>query len=574
MSGRLSRRNRIFLIIVVILILLMVMLTFFASDILDRKKLYPILTLDEDWQVTRNGTTLQTLPLSRNHLEAVHNGDVFVMETTLPEEEILSAAIRLTIKQAQTTVFLNDVQFYEYGEALHAQGRMLKRGALTIPLPAGWQGGTLKIRLKATEAQAFSILGPVILGNEQELYFDFLEERRLPMLLGVFLIVYSIFQLLWLPYLFFRGGGAISNPLYSALITMVLGVYLLGNYDLFDVLSPIGTASTIAEYAALYLIPGLFSAYLGVLQTGRVKQVCNLCAIVDLAMVGAVFFLHGIGAVHLTLFISVFYIVSLIESILFFIGMRQALPQFSQGRTQDLETWTDYAIFLGFFVFVVCAFIDIFLYLFTRFFAAGATSDGAPFMMFGSMIFTITLTAQFFLHGVSHLRADVTRGRLEERAYQDPLTGLANRIRCEQRMNELSLEEPFVIISLDLDGLKSVNDNIGHAEGDRMLKGFALALQQCFEGMTLTGRMGGDEFLVILTGTECAVTDAKLRELERALFNLNLEEPYFHYSVSYGYASNTETHFGKHVRDIYMLADRRMYDMKRKKKQEKEASHG
>ena len=73
-----SRRNRIFLIIVVILILLMVMLTFFASDILDRKKLYPILTLDEDWQVTRNGTTLQTLPLSRNHLEVVHNGDVFV----------------------------------------------------------------------------------------------------------------------------------------------------------------------------------------------------------------------------------------------------------------------------------------------------------------------------------------------------------------------------------------------------------------------------------------------------------------------------------------------------------------
>ena len=107
-----------------------------------------------------------------------------------------------------------------------------------------------------------------------------------------------------------------------------------------------------------------------------------------------------------------------------------------------------------------------------------------------------------------------------------------------------------------------------------MLKGFANALKQCFEGMTLTGRMGGDEFLVILTGAECAVTDAKLRELERALFNLNLEEPYFHYSASYGYASNTETHFGRHVRDIYMLADRRMYDMKRKKKQDKEAAHG
>ena len=208
MTGRWNRRNRIFILIATILILLMGMLTFFASDVFDRAKKYPILTLDEGWQVTRNGAALQALPLSRNHLETVHNGDVFTMETTLPEEEMLSAAIRITVKQAQTTVYLNDEPFYEYGEALRAQGKMLRRGVLTIPLPANWQGGTLKVRLQATEPQAFSLLGPVFLGNEQDLYNVFLEGRRLPMLLGVFLIVYSIFQFLWLPYLFFRGGGA------------------------------------------------------------------------------------------------------------------------------------------------------------------------------------------------------------------------------------------------------------------------------------------------------------------------------------------------------------------------------
>ena len=572
MTGRMSRRNWIILAIVFSIILLMVTLTFFASSVLERKKQYEMLTLDEGWVVTRNGQTLEGTSLSAVSLGAVQNGEFIELSTVLPEKDITSAALQITIKQAVTELFLDGELFYEYGGDLRSQGRMLKRGFLTVTLPHDWQGKTLTMRLLVAEPQAFSSLDPVVLANEQDIYTDFLESRRLQLLLGVFLIVYSVFQFLWLPFLFYKGGGAILNPLYSALITLDLGVYILGNYDLLDILTNIDNASTIGEYAAMYMIPGLFAAYLGLLQADRTKQICNICAILNTIMVAAVFLLHAMGLVHLTLFRPAFYIATFLQSILFFVAMRRGLRRLQRTRSEELDVLTDYAIFFGFFVFVVCAFIDVFLYLFLQMIGA-ASQNGASFMLFGSMIFTITLTAQFFLHGVSHLRADVTRGRLEERAYQDPLTGLANRIRCEQRMLELKLEEPFVIISLDLDGLKAVNDSIGHAEGDRMLKGFANALKKCFEGMTLTGRMGGDEFLVILTGSECAVTDAKLRELEHALFNMNMDEPYFHYSVSYGYASNTETHFGKHVRDIYMLADRRMYDMKRKKKQEKEAAN-
>ena len=106
---------------------------------------------------------------------------------------------------------------------------------------------------------------------------------------------------------------------------------------------------------------------------------------------------------------------------------------------------------------------------------------------------------------------------------------------------------------------------------DRMLQGFANVLKKVFGSMTLVGRMGGDEFLVIMTGEQCAILTAKLNELERELFDLNLDERKFSYSVSYGYATNQETHYGRRVRDIYMLADRRMYDMKRRRKQEKAA---
>jgi diguanylate cyclase (GGDEF)-like protein len=85
----------------------------------------------------------------------------------------------------------------------------------------------------------------------------------------------------------------------------------------------------------------------------------------------------------------------------------------------------------------------------------------------------------------------------------DQLTGLYNRRSGEQRLADeiarsLRYGRPLTLLMIDLDGLKQVNDKLGHAGGDMMLKAFSDRVQRAIRGSDLAVRLGGDEFMVIL----------------------------------------------------------------------------
>ncbi len=117
-------------------------------------------------------------------------------------------------------------------------------------------------------------------------------------------------------------------------------------------------------------------------------------------------------------------------------------------------------------------------------------------------------------HGGSHLlsravRYAIERKRTEQRlaylAQYDPLTGMANRTLFLDRLTQaLALakrnEWLVAIMFLDLDRFKIINDTLGHAIGDLLLKGVAERLRQCLRESDTVARMGGDEFTFILEG--------------------------------------------------------------------------
>ncbi len=107
-------------------------------------------------------------------------------------------------------------------------------------------------------------------------------------------------------------------------------------------------------------------------------------------------------------------------------------------------------------------------------------------------------------------------------AVLDALTGLHNRRAGEHRLaEEVSRAQrhghPLTVLMLDLDGLKAVNDRLGHAAGDRLLQAFAEHLSKGTRGSDVAVRLGGDEFLVILSECEldqvCHILE-RLRGLE------------------------------------------------------------
>jgi two-component system, cell cycle response regulator len=138
-------------------------------------------------------------------------------------------------------------------------------------------------------------------------------------------------------------------------------------------------------------------------------------------------------------------------------------------------------------------------------------------------------------------------------ATTDPLTGLGNRRRFEERLEgELRRGRRLSVCLLDLDGLKQLNDTYGHQEGDRALKAVAARLGAGGEAF----RIGGDEFALLLVGAEAEEARALVEAL---LVDLALDDRPLR--VSGGIASDRDADT---VQDLVEVADEALYKRKRK----------
>ncbi|MFK4268259.1 GGDEF domain-containing protein [Streptomyces milbemycinicus] len=158
--------------------------------------------------------------------------------------------------------------------------------------------------------------------------------------------------------------------------------------------------------------------------------------------------------------------------------------------------------------------------------------------------------------------------RLEEArrlAFTDPLTGLGNRRAVDIRLDE-ALEEhrrDGVVVSLvmcDLNGLKQVNDTLGHAVGDRLLERFGSVLSLCGAMLpgALAARLGGDEFCLVEVGPSADEVVRVADELCRRAAELELGE-----GVACGVASTGDPIGPVHTaRRLFRLADAAQYRAK------------
>ena len=153
---------------------------------------------------------------------------------------------------------------------------------------------------------------------------------------------------------------------------------------------------------------------------------------------------------------------------------------------------------------------------------------------------------------------------------RDSLTGLYNRRGIDKLGREMFAKacdtgKELVLVSIDMDGLKYINDTFGHTEGDKALRKMGTVLQSAVYEKEVCARVGGDEFFCILSSEYPDRESQFLKQLEKSMEEVNQKGNLYSIRASVGFARSMETP-GMTMQNCLQLADMRMYENKRKRK--------
>lgn len=178
--------------------------------------------------------------------------------------------------------------------------------------------------------------------------------------------------------------------------------------------------------------------------------------------------------------------------------------------------------------------------------------------------------AHGFVARIDGIDVDITRRKEAEDSLRyismhDCLTGLLNRFYFEKEMlaiDSASFESVGLIVC-DIDGLKLINDTLGHEAGDQLLKQCSGVLTSCFNKDEIVSRIGGDEFTIIIKNCSMQKLKSAVRKLRQAVDLHNQSDAPYPLSISIGQALKSTPKMS--MREVFRQADNLMYAEKPEK---------
>ncbi len=162
---------------------------------------------------------------------------------------------------------------------------------------------------------------------------------------------------------------------------------------------------------------------------------------------------------------------------------------------------------------------------------------------------------------------------LQKKVYLDEATGLPNKNKCEEILNEtepIPVNELVAMCVFDLNNLRTINNNLGHDKGDEYIRSFAIQLREAVPEEFFAGRDGGDEFIAVLKGLDHEGVRKCLQNIRDHAADYSRQHPEMPISYAAGYAMSSDFE-GSTMRELFRLADKNMYIDKNRAKMEEAA---
>lgn len=523
--------------------------------------------LKDHWDITINDENYHDVSLDDFSFRAVNKGDTVVMESVLPDDWGIieeAGALRLHIKHAAVSIYIDGELIYEYGYERMAENKTVGSGFQFINFPAEYEGKKIRIKWCVAENEAFTKFDTLLIYEWKNAYKALLTENRFPMFFGSFLTIFGVSLMLITVFALLFSLKYIR--MYCiAFFSVCVGLWTLCYYNVLVVFSIPLYSISLLEHISLYLAPLPILIYMGEnvkqLRYRFLKPIYWVLLSVQLASDVILVLLHLIDIVHFGAALRYMQIMMMCQ--LLYIVAVLILNLKSSKRTNRLYL-------IGILIVSGCTAYDLLSYYQARFSKAIITPLRGVSCM-GVMVLIFILILVFYVELTEKLMKETERKFLIKSAYTDELTQLHNRRYCSEYMKKIGSENcsDYTVVSFDLNNLKTINDTYGHTKGDVLIKSAADVIAETFQEAGVVGRMGGDEFIAILT-TACREDIESLMEKLSENIKKKNQNQDLDLSISYGYALSTETE-EKNIEKLYQMADDRMYDMKKEYKKSRGA---
>lgn len=519
---------------------------------------FPIHTLSESWTVSYQNEQFINTNLEKLDSQISDNferGDIITLIYSKPVPKIDGPFPYLFFKSTFCAyeIYLDGEliasKYTDYGD----KNAFVGIGYNAIPLPSDLGEKKLQIKLYVTENSAkANVINPVV-GNFDDLYKHLYHTAMIPLFVGIFLMVFGQLFLIISAVFYFRTSGVLSQ-LISSIICILLGFWILTAYDAVSlVIEP--PVATFAEYASGFLLVPCLYLLLASLHKQLDNTVILIMCVASFLFTLFFIAMHQLNIVHINHFQPAYYTLAFVSMAFLFIY-----------DYIDIKSKVKSSSTLVLMIGLSLLTFSLFIYAIISLIANLVDYRQVPILVYllpgGCIFFVITQLLNYFIFMTHSLAQKKEYDSLKKIAYADNLTNLPNRASADKELKRFNESDfNYCLLSLDLNGLKEVNDNAGHPAGDRLLKSFAVKLNDIFASKGMCCRIGGDEFLVLIEEISSNELDSLLSALDKELKILDELDPEVNHSVSYGYAFKSETQ-EQDTHSVFMLADKRMYEYK------------
>ena len=551
-----NRRRSIFFLLIAFVIFLTQM--FVWNLFLRPSSVKKVVELNEGWDVHYNDKAFAYIKLSdlRGLIgNSTFRGDKIVLSRRVSDlDTYKSPTIMFETRFSAWEVIVNDRVLEAANFEEYKSGKFIGCENNFVSIPSFKAPVNLKIELYVAEDGAYSFFDAPAIGSYMDLLMYGVYEHVFIFLISAFLIIFGL--------MFFAISVGFKSDLpeldmqvYSSLLFIMIGVWLLAQFKLLDVIMDTHGHQTVIEYMALYLVVPFMYMAVGSMQSYFKSKVFLIFLVIGTIIPVLLIILHFADIVHINRLLGIYQLDGMVLIIFLLIMLIKDTREKRVSRSQLIQIIGETMLAASFIINVLFYNLEVAGISEQIMFSKKVVPLGAMCMVFATLVNYHIYIADSFARRKEH-------ESLAHLAYADGLTGIPNRSRYEKYLDDLQAsDEDYCVISIDLNGLKTVNDTQGHQMGDKYLSEFSETLQNCFKWKGFIARIGGDEFVAVLNGAYLEFADQLLEKLDASLAALNKKDPSIKRGAAAGYAFRHEVE-GSDWNAVYLLADERMYKKK------------